>query len=161
MGRFKIDDIDKQILDLLIEDVRTPFTDVAKIMIVSPGTVYGRFRKMEETGAIKGSSFVLDYDVLGYDFVGYVGIVLEKKNQLTFVMKRLADIPYIVSANSVVGKYDIFCKVRAKNVKHAKSILMVISDIEGVKCTDTMVSLEEGFDDEKRLQHKIFEEISV
>ena len=44
----KLDEIDRQILDLLIENTRIPFTDIAKKLLVSAGTVHVRVKKMED-----------------------------------------------------------------------------------------------------------------
>ena len=38
MRKFVLDEIDHQILDVLIENARTPFTDIAKKLLVSAGT---------------------------------------------------------------------------------------------------------------------------
>ena len=75
MSKIKLDDIDHQILDMLIENTRTPFTDIAKKLLISAGTVHVRVKKMEDYGLIKGSSLILDYDKLGYTFIAYVGPV--------------------------------------------------------------------------------------
>ena len=48
MAKFKLDDTDHKILDMLIENTRTPFTDIAKKLNISAGTVHVRVRKMEE-----------------------------------------------------------------------------------------------------------------
>ena len=55
MSKIKLDDIDHQILDMLIENTRTPFTDIAKKLLISAGTVHVRVKKMEDYGLIKGS----------------------------------------------------------------------------------------------------------
>ena len=39
MSKMKLDEIDHQILDMLIENTRTPFTDIAKKLLISAGTV--------------------------------------------------------------------------------------------------------------------------
>ena len=72
MGKVKLDEIDHQILDMLIDNTRTPFTDIAKKLLISAGTVHVRVKKMEEAGIIKGSSLTLDYVKLGYAFIAYV-----------------------------------------------------------------------------------------
>ena len=41
----KLDDIDHKILDMLIENTRTPFTDIAKKLVISAGTVHVRVKK--------------------------------------------------------------------------------------------------------------------
>ena len=52
----KLDDIDHKILDMLIENTRIPFTDIAKKLYISAGTVHVRVKKMEQIGLIRGSS---------------------------------------------------------------------------------------------------------
>ena len=68
-SRFKLDEIDHKILDMLIENTRMPFTDIAKALDVSAGTIHIRVRKMEESGIIKSSTLTVDYDKIGYTFV--------------------------------------------------------------------------------------------
>jgi len=53
--KFKLDELDHQILDMLIENTRVPFTDIAKQLVISAGTVHVRVKKMEEAGIITGS----------------------------------------------------------------------------------------------------------
>ena len=135
MGKVKLDEIDHQILDMLIDNTRTPFTDIAKKLLISAGTVHVRVKKMEEAGIIKGSSLTLDYVKLGYAF------------------------PNVTIAHITTGKFNIFCKIRAKDTTHAKNIIFKIDDIDGISRTETMISLEESFNDKKRLMHTIFNEL--
>jgi Lrp/AsnC family transcriptional regulator for asnA, asnC and gidA len=159
MAKFKLDDLDHQILDTLIENARTPFTDIAKRLDVSAGTIHVRVKKMEEAGIIQGSSLILDYSKFGYDFIAYVGIFLEKSHQAQFVLQRLNEIPNVTVAHITTGKYNIFCKLRARDTKHAKELIYRIDDIDGVNRTETMISLEEVINDKKRLMHSIFNDM--
>ena len=159
MSKVKLDEIDHQILDMLIDNTRTPFTDIAKKLLISAGTVHVRVKKMEEAGIIKGSSLTLDYVKLGYAFIAYVGIFLEKTSQTKFVMERLEQIPNVTVAHITTGKFNIFCKIRARSTEHAKEVIFMLDDIEGVYRTETMISLEESLNDKKRLMHSIFNEI--
>ena len=45
MAKLKLDEIDHQILDLLIDNTRTAFTDIAKRLLISAGTVHVRVKK--------------------------------------------------------------------------------------------------------------------
>lgn len=159
MKKFMLDEIDHQILDILIENARTPFTDIAKKLQISAGTVHVRVRKMEEAGIITGSSLRLDYKKLGYSFIAYVGVFLNKTSQTQFVLERINEIPYVTVAHVTTGKFNIFCKIRARDTGHAKNIIYQIDDIEGVTRTETMISLEESINDKKRLMHSIFKNI--
>ena len=159
MAKIKLDEIDHQILDLLIDNTRTAFTDIAKKLLISAGTVHVRVKKMEDAGIIKGSSLTLDYKKLGYTFIAYIGIFLEKTHQTKFVLQRLEAIQFVTVAHITTGKFNIFCKVRAKSTDHAKEIIFLIDDVEGVSRTETMISLEESINDKKRLMHRIFNEL--
>lgn len=159
MAKFKLDEIDHQILDMLIENTRIPFTDIAKKLVISAGTVHVRVKKMEDGGIIQGSSLTLDYQKLGYSFIAYVGVFLNNTSQTQFVLERINEIPYVTVAHITTGKFNIFCKIRAKNTTHAKEIIFRLDDIEGVYRTETMISLEESINDKKRLMHTIFNEM--
>jgi Lrp/AsnC family transcriptional regulator for asnA, asnC and gidA len=157
MAKFKLDNVDHQILDMLIDNSRVPFTDIAKKHNVSAGTIHVRVKKMEDAGIITGSTLIVDYKKLGYSFIAYVGIYLNKTSQTKFVLERLKTIPNVTVAHITTGKFNIYCKIRAKNTSHAKDIIYQIDDIEGVLRTETMISLEESINDKKRLMHDIFD----
>lgn len=159
MAKFRLDDTDHHILDMLIENTRTPFTDIAKKLNISAGTVHVRVKKMEEAGIILGSSLTLNYEKLGYAFIAYVGIFLKNTSQTKFVLERINEIPFVTVAHVTTGKFNIFCKIRARDTHHAKDVIFQLDDIEGVYRTETMISLEESINDKKRLMHSIFKTI--
>jgi Lrp/AsnC family transcriptional regulator for asnA, asnC and gidA len=56
-------------------------------------------------------------------------------------LQRINEIPF-VTASVTTGKFNIFCKIRAKDTKHAKDVIFMIDDIDGVYRTETMISEE-------------------
>jgi Lrp/AsnC family transcriptional regulator for asnA, asnC and gidA len=74
-------------------------------------------------------------------------------------LQRISDIPYVTVAHVTTGKFNIFLKIRAKDTQHAKEIIYMVDDIEGVMRTETMISLEESINDKKRLMHTIFKDL--
>ena len=50
---YQIDNIDRGILNELMEDAKTPYTEIAKKLIVSAGTIHVRMKKMEQAGIVK------------------------------------------------------------------------------------------------------------
>ena len=146
-----IDDVDKKILMYLIDNTRMPFTEIAKQMDVSAGTIHVRVKKMEDAGIILGSSLNIDYAKLDYNFTAFIGILLTKSNRTQEVLKELSKIPNVVEASVISGKYNIFCKVRAKHTEDAKKIIYQIDDIQDVMRTESMISMEEFLSDKNRL----------
>ena len=106
MSKFRLDEVDHQILDMLIDNTRIPFTDIAKKLLISAGTVHVRVKKMEDAGIIMGSSLVLDYDQLGYSFIAYVGVFLNNTSQTKFVLQRINEIPFVTVASVTTGKFN-------------------------------------------------------
>ncbi len=155
----KLDKVDRQILDILIDNTRMPFTEISKKLGTSVGTIHVRVKKMEESGIIKGSSLNLDYDKLGYSFIAYVGIALEKNKMVEQVIDGLENIPFVTVSHITTGKFNVFCKLRSKDAKHAMNIIFMIDNIDGVLRTETMISLEEKINDKKRLMRTIFNEL--
>ena len=147
----QLDEIDKKILGFLVENTRMPFTEIAQRMGVSAGTIHVKGEKKEDTGVIKGSSLVIDYKKLGYNFTTYIGILLSKSSKTQQVVKILENIPNVTELSVTSGKYNIFCKIRAKDTDDAKNIIYKISDIEEVMRTESMISMEEYFSDKNRL----------
>ena len=159
MKKIKLDEIDHQILDILIDNARIPFTDISKKLLVSAGTVHVRVKKMEDAGILKGSSLNLDYEKLGYSFIAYIGIYLERNDMTEKVLSELEKIPYVTVAHITTGKFNIYCKLRARDTKHAKDLIFKIDDIPGISRSETIISLEESINDKKRLMHTIFSDL--
>jgi len=151
-----MDDLDQKILDHLIDNARKPFTEIAKDLDVSAGTIHVRVKKLEDAGIIKGTTLNIDYDKVGYSFIAYVGIYMVDTSKSSEVIESLWEIPFITVVHITTGKFNIFCKLRALNTKHAKEIIYQIDSIEGVMRTESMISLEESINDKKRLMKEIF-----
>ena len=127
--------------------------------MVSAGTIHVRVKKMEDEGIIQGSTLTLNYEKMGYSFIAHVGVFLEKTSMTQNVISNLNSIPNVTVAYVTAGKYNIFCKVRAKGTNDAKDIIYQIDEIPGVSRTETMIALEESINDKKRMMHAIFKEL--
>jgi len=142
---YDIDNVDLKILSLLAEDAKMPYTEVAKKVFVSGGTVHVRMRKMEEMGIVRGTTLNMDYSKMGYDITAFLGIYLEKSSLYDDVIKHLVKIPEIVKIHYTTGNYNIFVKLHCKDTKHLKDVLHdKIQTIEGIERTETSISLEES-----------------
>lgn len=141
----QLDDIDFKILSLLMQDAKIPYTDIAKQLFVSSGTVHVRMKKMEEMGIIKGFNLHLNYHNLGYDITAFLGIYLSKSSKYEAVAKELEKIPEIVDLHYTTGNYSMFLKLICKDTEHLRKILMEkIQKIEDITRTETFISLQES-----------------
>ena len=140
-----IDKLDRQILSVLMKDAKTPYTDIAKQLFVSGGTIHVRMKKLEQLGIVRGSNLVVDYSKLGYDISAFLGIYLDKSSLYDQVAQALHDIPEIVGAHYTTGLYNIFAKVVCRDTKHLRKVLNdKIQNIKGIQRTETFISLHEN-----------------
>ena len=66
-----------QILNMLIENGRISYTDIAKEVGMKPPSVIDRIKKMESDGLIYDYTARVDYRKMGFDMVAFVGVVMD------------------------------------------------------------------------------------
>ncbi|WNJ16915.1 Lrp/AsnC ligand binding domain-containing protein [Pontibacter sp. G13] len=141
----EIDKLDLQILSILMSDAQIPYTEIAKRLEVSGGTVHVRMKKLIAMGVVKGSHLEIDPSQLGYDICAFVGMFLEKGSLYNRIVKQLEEIPEITEIHYTTGRYGIFLKIVSTNTRELRSILNdKVQPIEGIQRTETFISLEES-----------------
>tara|TARA_B100000941_G_C28424158_1_gene510464 strand:+ start:550 stop:1011 length:462 start_codon:yes stop_codon:yes gene_type:complete len=140
---YQIDNIDLKILNVLSKNAKMPYTEVAKKVFVSGGTVHVRMRKLEKMGIVRGTKLDIDYNKLGYNISSYMGIYLEKSFLYKETVKSLKKIPEIVEIHAITGQYTIFIKIICKDTTHFRNFLDTIHKVKGITRTETFMSFEE------------------
>ena len=139
-----IDGIDKIILKNLMEDARTPILGIARKIGISGAAVHQRLRKLEASGLIAGSKFVINPKVLGYKTLAFVGVFLDAASKYSAAIKRLKEIPEVIESHYTTGNYAIFIKILCKDNEHLMNVLnQEIQSIKGVARTETFISLDQ------------------
>ncbi len=142
-----IDGIDKKILRALMEDARTPVLEIARQVGISGAAIHQRLRKLEKSGLISGSKFIINSRILGYTTMAFVGIFLDKAVSNPQVVKQLKTIPEVLECHYTTGNWSILIKVLCKDNEHLMQVLNKnIQAMEGVSRTETFISLEQQID---------------
>ncbi|MER3319790.1 Lrp/AsnC ligand binding domain-containing protein [Flagellimonas lutimaris] len=143
----KIDGIDKKILRYLMEDARKPILEIARNIGISGAAIHQRLRKLESSGLIAGSKFVINPKVLGYSTMAYIGIYLDKAMTNPRAVKQLEEIPEVLECHYTTGNWSILIKVLCRDNEHLMQVLnKKIQQIEGVSRTETFISLDQQID---------------
>ncbi|TGE19361.1 AsnC family transcriptional regulator [Hymenobacter elongatus] len=150
---YELDDTDRKILALLIEDAKIPYTEIARKVHVSGGTVHVRMARLEELGIVKGATLKLDYQKLGYGVSAFLGIYLLKSSVYASVVEQLREIPEVVSIHFTTGAYGVFARLVCRDTQHLRDVLHdKVQLIEGIERTETLISLEEAMNRAIQLQ---------
>src|SRR3990167_10648077 len=96
----QLEETDKKILNIIVENSRLSLRQIAKKANVSAATVMHHIKKLEKDGVIKKYTAKLDYEKAGYD----VDVMIEiriSKGKLFEVERKIASHP------NVFAVYDI------------------------------------------------------
>ena len=137
-----IDEIDSKILDLLSNNARTPYTQIAKEVGLSEGAIRKRVAAMEEKGLIKKYVAILDPKKLGYNSITLLGIDVEP-TMLLEISKKVAKIKETRHVFISTGDHMIMAEIWAKDGDELSRILSKIGKIDGVRKLCPAIILEE------------------
>ena len=141
----KIDNLDKQILNIIMNNARIPSKDVAVACGVSRAAIHQRIQRLIEMKVITGSGYNVNPKVLGYNTCTYIGVSLEKGSMYREVVQQLEEIPEVVECHYTTGPYSMLIKVYAQDNQHLMTLLNDrIQHIPGVTETETLISLEQS-----------------
>jgi Lrp/AsnC family transcriptional regulator for asnA, asnC and gidA len=119
----EIDGIDKTILRALMKDARTPILEIARVVGISGAAIHQRLRKLEGSGLISGSKFVINPKALGYTTMAFVGVFLEKAKNNSDAIKQLKRIPQVLECHYTTGNWSVLIKILCKDNEHLMSVL--------------------------------------
>jgi len=142
----KLDSLDKQILQLIANDARIPFLEVARACNVSGAAIHQRIQKLTSIGVIKGSQFVIDPEKIGYETCAYIGLNLKDPENFDHVLEALKRIPEVVECHYTTGNYDMFVKIYALNNHHLLNIIHDKLQPLGLSRSETIISFKSAID---------------
>lgn len=142
-----IDGIDKKILRTLMEDARIPILEIARNVDISGAAIHQRLRKLEKSGLISGSKFIINPKILGYDTVAFIGVYLDKAVHNPEAIKQLKKVPEVLECHYTTGNWNVLIKILCKDNAHLMHLLNNdIQTISGVSRTETFISLDQQID---------------
>jgi len=118
MDERNLDELDYKILNLLSNDTRMSFLEVARVSGVSGAAIHQRVQKMTAEGVITGSQLKLDMERIGYQVCALLELGFDGTRSLGLVAEELSAIPQIVECHAVVGEHDFLVKIYARNNAH-------------------------------------------
>ena len=130
-----------------MEDARKPILEIARKIGISGAAIHQRLRKLENSGLISGSKFVINPRMLGYHTMAFIGIYLDKAMRNPEAVKQLKEIPEVLECHYTTGNWSILIKILCKDNEHLMNVLNhKVQSIEGVSRTETFISLNQQID---------------
>lgn len=146
MGKAKLqnfDEIDSRILQILSEDPRAPYSDIAEQLedqgyqMSSEGIRYRVSDLMEATTAF----FLLDPDELDWEIVRLMVKASDAPGAKTDAFERISDLPFWHVTRGL-GTYDIYGVAMAPTMREIDELVTTIDEFDSVVSTDHIVVTE-------------------
>ncbi len=138
----KIDEKDKKILEMLLKDSRTPYTEIGEKLDISEATVRKRISSLKEQEVIERFTINIDPSKLGYNTVTLLGLDVEPKYFLQAIehIKEIDEVKWVAKST---GDHMIMSEIWAKDGEHLMRIITDdIGEIKGVKDLCPAIILE-------------------
>jgi DNA-binding Lrp family transcriptional regulator len=136
----QLDDTDRRLLAVLLEDARISQRGLAQRIGVAQGTITNRLRRLEEFGVIKGYTVLLEPESIGWTMTVITGLRIEKGSMIN-VQQNIAADPRVFAVYDVTGDYDSMVLARVQSRKDLDDLTKTVFTFKGVQRSFTQVVL--------------------
>jgi DNA-binding Lrp family transcriptional regulator len=143
-----LDELDRALLILLLENPRAGLREHARTLGVARGTVSARFLRLQESGVVSGLAPQVSARAFGYSMLAYVHLDLTQ-GYLDSVVADLAEIPEVTEAYTVTGDGDLLCQVVARDTTELERVIQQLVAVPGVEHTRSQMALTQ------RIPHRV------
>jgi DNA-binding Lrp family transcriptional regulator len=135
-----IDEIDKQLIELLQKDAQQGCRILADILHVSPTTVRRRLRRLIQAGLIRITA-VVDPKGLGFPVIAFMNFDVAH-DRIQSVMDMLAGREDIIMVTSTTGRFNVLVLGRFRSTEQLSDFLLKeLPHVDGIRGSETSISL--------------------
>jgi len=135
-----LDELDKKIINVLIDDPRITYRKLARSLGVSVGTVYNRIRKLMGQGIIRDFTVQVDFSKVGYDVTALILIKVDGKHIID-VEREVARYPNVCAVYDVTGEFDVIVVAKFRNIGELNKFIKNLLAKPYVLSTNTSIAL--------------------
>jgi len=134
-----MDDLDREILDVLRRDARTPYTEIASGVGTSEGTVRNRVDRMSDEGVIERFTVATRTG----NIKAMIEVGVDVAVDTSAVASRMAEWPEVDFVWQVSGAEDVVLVVDAADTGGINDLITQAREMDEVVSTKTRLILDE------------------
>lgn len=135
-----MDELDLAIIEFLQHDGRRRYTEIAKELGITEGTVRNRVSRLMESGIVQIVGLI-DPHRFGYDAPALIGISVQPPHldDAAAEIAKIAEVSYLIM---VSGEFDLMVEVLCRDREHLATVLREkLQKVIGVQRTQTFFIL--------------------
>jgi DNA-binding Lrp family transcriptional regulator len=137
-----VDEVDRHIISLLVENGRRSVLDIAERVQLTPAPVKRRIDRLERLGVIAGYTTVIDQSRLDGGLEAFTELRFAGNTDVDSIKKAAASLPEVIEVFTVAGDPDALIRIRADNVHHLQQVVDGLRKHAEVIGTKTLIVLE-------------------
>jgi DNA-binding Lrp family transcriptional regulator len=120
-----LDEVDRKILDALVENSRIPNNRLAELAGVAPSTCLQRVRALQEAGVVRRFTVDIDPRALGYGLQALVSIRITPgaRGQLAAFAEQLRSLPEVSQFFYLAGAADFIVHFQARTTEDLRDFV--------------------------------------
>lgn len=134
-----VDEIDLCLVDLLQQDGRRTYADMAEYVGLSLPAVKRRVDRLRHDGVLTGFTAKVDLTKLGWSIEAFIELRYVGRTRPPEIERLAHEMAEVNAVYSIAGDPDALCHVRARDVAHLRSVVDTIRQSSGVMGTKTLL----------------------
>lgn len=140
-----MDDNDKKLINLLLENSRSSTTTLARTLGLSRSTVQDRMKRLEDRGVIAGYTIRFNDEYRQRQISAQVMMTFQPKYAAAILL-ALKKMTGVVAVFAVSGIYDLITTLRAETTEELDETLDEIGSLPGMEKTTTSIILSKKYE---------------
>lgn len=136
----ELDAKDRELLNILKRDARTPITVLAQVLSLSRNTVQKRIDRLVGKGVIEAFTIRVNEQLQPDKIKALMSVELEGLSTIQ-LMGKLRNIDGVERFHTTNGNWDLLIVITAESLAHLDNILKKVRGIQGVLNSETSIIL--------------------
>ena len=125
----EVDDIDRRLLELLQEDGRRTFADMAARVELSVAATKRRVDRLREAGVITGFTVQIDHAELGWAVEAFTEVRYAGSTPVDQIVATASTFPEVQAVYTIAGDPDALVQFRVRDIAHLHTVILSLIHI--------------------------------
>ena len=134
-----LDQVDKHILQAIQENARIPYSELGRLVGLTPPAVRNRLQRMEDAGIILGYRAELDPEKLGLPITAFITLTTTPR-RYTSVYQTIDGLQEVQECHHLTGEASFIMKVNVGSMRHMEALIEQFSSFGETKTSVVLSS---------------------
>ena len=136
-----MDSIDRHLVELLRNNARLSYAELARQVGLSAPAVHERVGKLEAAGILRGYHADVEPEAIGLAVTALIGVVQDSDSEIDRILDAVRAMVEIESCYFMAGEESFLLKARVGTIAELEQLIVRLNRTHGVARTRTAIAL--------------------